>query len=207
MGNEKQSIHFRLVRLDNLGNSDDFEGYSKVIAGYVKDSAELTWSTGHHRREPISSHPNFGSPRLPRGAETERMIYYRMEKRQLWDRGFRRTHPCKLRGTLRLCVLRILLNLVKSISPHWGGQNLTAVERSKCINLLLWICMRLYFTISGSNLEQQYGGEKMIYLKRWIGQLPRNRTSNVRGSIIFNAMLLTTVEWEGKERFMHNSKN
>ena len=44
-------------------------------------------------------------------------------------------HLCELRGALRSRVLRVLCNLIKNVSPHWGGQNLTAVELSECITV------------------------------------------------------------------------
>ena len=39
---QKKSKHLRLVPLDILTDSDNLEGYSKVIPGQVKDSEELT---------------------------------------------------------------------------------------------------------------------------------------------------------------------
>ena len=52
---------------------------------------------------------------------------------------FVETHLCKLRGILRSRVLRVMSDLVNNVSPHWGGQNLTAVELGACINMWLWI--------------------------------------------------------------------
>ena len=66
------------------------------------------------------------------------------KKRQLWERkDFVETDFCKLRGILRSRVLLILLgvlcNLIKNVSPCWGGQNLTAVELSECTGINLWL--------------------------------------------------------------------
>ena len=41
-----------------------------------------------------------------------------------------------------------LCDLIKNASPCWGGQNLTAVELSECINMWLWICTRTYLNLS-----------------------------------------------------------
>ena len=68
------SKHLRLVSSDILNESDNFRGCSKVIPGEVKDSEELTRSIGHYYRDPVSSHPNFGSLRLPLGAVSGRVM-------------------------------------------------------------------------------------------------------------------------------------
>ena len=133
------------------------------------------------------------------------------KKRQLWDRGFRRNSSLQAAWDTSIARDTGLLNLVKNISPYWGGQNLTAVELSECVNLWLCICIRPYFTSCGRNLiNSSMGGNKwytlimesgnflVIGLKIWVG--------NGR-SINFYIILLTTVERAGKERYMHNSDN
>ena len=71
-------------------------------------------------------------------------------------------HICKLRGILRSRVLRVLCALIKNVinSPYWGGQNLTAVELSECINLWLWIC--IIATYSSTNKKLTHG-RKGVY--------------------------------------------
>ena len=43
---------------------------------------------------------------------------------------FVETRLCMLRGILRSRVLRVLCDLIKTVSPCWGGRNRTAVELS-----------------------------------------------------------------------------
>ena len=39
---------------------------------------------------------------------------------------FVETHLCKLCGVLRSCVLRVLCDFIKDVSPYWGERNLTS---------------------------------------------------------------------------------
>ena len=77
------------------------------------------------------------------------ITFYKMWKKTVSCEieDFVETHVCKLRGILRSRVLRVLCDLIKNASPCWGGQNLTAVQLSECINMWLWICMRPYFNL------------------------------------------------------------
>ena len=56
------------------------------------------------------------------------------------------THLCKLCGILRSCVLRVLCDLIKDVSPYYGEQQLTAVELSECTNTK-YVAMDMYATL------------------------------------------------------------
>ena len=91
--------------------------------------------------------------------------------------NFVENHLRKLRGILRSRVLRVLCYLIKNVSPCWGGQNLTAVELSECVNIWLRDMHATLFTFVGRNLiNSNTRSNKWSCITRWIGQtITRNR--------------------------------
>ena len=88
-------------------------------------------------------------------------INYKMKKRQLRDRGFRRNSYLQAVWDTLIArtVLRVSCDLIEDVSPYWGEQNLTAVGLSECANKQ-YVAMDMYatlFILVGRNIiEQQY---------------------------------------------------
>ena len=87
---------------------------------------------------------------------------------------FVETHLCKLRGILRSRVLRVLCDLIKNVSPYWGGKIWplwNSVNGSS-------MAVDMYATLLVDAISMR--GNKWWYITRWIGQtIPRNRTQNI----------------------------
>ena len=118
------------------------------------------------------------------------VVYYEVKKRQLRDRGLRRSSlifascvgyfdlPYYCRGFM------FYVTSSRMLSPYWGEQNMTAVELSECTNMWLRICMGPYFLLVGRNNinSSMWRGDKWSCITRWIGQtITRNRTQNMNG--------------------------
>ena len=111
-------------------------------------------------------------------------VYCKNKKRQLWDRGSRRNSSLQAAWDTSIARTTGFMWLIKDVSPHWGEQNLTAVERIECANTWLWICMRPCFLLVGqyvtnSSLRRR---NKWSFTTRWIGQtITRNRIQTMSG--------------------------
>ena len=119
-----------------------------------------------------------------------------MKKRQLWDRGFRRISSLQAAwdtsnaifascvGYFERAYYGFYVTSSRMLSPYWGGQNLTTVELSECINMWLWIRMRPFLLTSvwRNLINSSMRGKKWSCITRWIGQTTtRNRTQNMSG--------------------------
>ena len=86
--------------------------------------------------------------------------YYQMRQRRVWDRR-NSTFPASWDTSIAR-KLRVLCDLIKNVSPFWGGQNKTAVE---LIESKIWgcanVCNLTYICWTYVD-QQQYERQKLI---------------------------------------------